>query len=72
MWIGKDYLLAQLIRKMNYFNTRKDYYLAEITENLYTSLIEEKGKFTKEECEKKLAIFNFVLFGESFEVKQSG
>lgn len=57
---------------MNYFNTRKDYYLAEIAEGLYTTLIEEKEKMTKGECEKKLEIFNFVLFGESFEVKQSG
>lgn len=54
---------------MNYFNTRKDYYLAEIAEGLYTTLIEEKEKMTKGECEKKLEIFNFVLFGESFEVK---
>lgn len=56
---------------MNYFYTRKDDYIAEIIEVLYTNLIEEKEKMTKDVCEKKLAIFNFVLFGESFEIKQS-
>jgi len=54
---------------MNYFHTRKDYYIAETIEVLYSSLIEEKEKMTREACEKKLAIFNFVLFGESFELK---
>ena len=67
--VGKDYLLNHLIRKMNYFHTRKDYYIAETIEVLYSSLIEEKEKMTREACEKKLAIFNFVLFGESFELK---
>jgi len=66
---GKDYLLNHLIRKMNYFHTRKDYYIAETIEVLYSTLIEEKEKMTREACEKKLAIFNFVLFGESFELK---
>lgn len=54
---------------MNYFNTKKEYHIAENIETLYTNLIEEKEKMTKEVCEKKLAIFNFILFGESFEVK---
>lgn len=35
---------------MNYFNTRKDYYIAENIEVLYTNLIEEKEKLTKSAC----------------------
>lgn len=70
-YVDKDYLLNHLIRKMNYFNTRKDYYIAENIEVLYTNLIEEKEKLTKAACQKKLDIFTFILFGESFEVKQS-
>ncbi|KAL4473927.1 hypothetical protein ABPG74_022791 [Tetrahymena malaccensis] len=68
--IDKEYLLNHLIRKMNYFNTRKDYYIAENIEVLYTNLIEEKEKFSQSVCQKKLDNFSFILFGESFEIKQ--
>ena len=52
---------------MNYFNTRKDFYFAEKMENIYTKIVEEKEKLTKEICEKKLQAYTLVLFGESFE-----
>ncbi|EAR90267.2 hypothetical protein TTHERM_00357140 (macronuclear) [Tetrahymena thermophila SB210] len=66
----KEYLLNHLIRKMNYFNTRKDYYIAENIEVLYSNLIEEKEKFSLSVCQKKLEMFSFILFGESFEIKK--